>query len=261
MSLSDARTRECLAVMEELLSYRISSMFSQPVDPDRDQCPTYFEVVSRPMDLGTVCNKLRNHEYESISVWQQDVHQVWDNAILFNGRNSMVAMLARQMQMVFRKLTEFITNDERSDWINKLADLRVTLTAVRGQAPKQLQPQKIVKVKEPPAGAKHPKPIRASSQTHKDHKKVPVVARPAVPTRSSSARVPPKQFSHEDIIKLRDDVMQLGEDEESMEKITDLIRKHEPQLMVGEEVEIELSRLKAETLGELRTLVDKLLAL
>jgi hypothetical protein len=241
--------------MDKLLSYRISSMFAQPVDPVRDQCPTYFQVVSRPMDLGTICTKLRNHEYDSVTAWQQDVNQVWENATLYNGRGSMVSLLARNMQTNFKELTDFLTNDEKSDWLNKLNELRTNFAAIRGQAPKPLQPQKVVKVRE------QPKVARTTSQEHKDHKKVAAPPRTAVPTRSSSARLPAKQFTHEEIIRLSEDVTQLGDDEQSMERITELIRKHEPHLMVGEEVEIELSKLRAETLGELRALVDRLLSL
>jgi bromodomain-containing factor 1 len=241
--------------MEKLLSYHISSMFSQPVDPIRDQCPTYFQIVSRPMDLGTICTKLRNHEYDSVTDWQQDVNQVWENASLYNGRTSIVSILARHLQTVFKEMTDFITNDERSDWLNKLTELRSNLTTVRGQSPKALQPQKATKVKEVVPGGKPPK----SRPTSQEHKKVIPPPRTTVPTRSASARIQTKQFTHDEICKLTDDVTQLEDDDEAMGKITDLIRKHEPHLMVGEEVEIELSKLRAETLVELRTLVDKLL--
>jgi hypothetical protein len=33
-------------------------MFSEPVDPARDNCPEYFKVIANPMDLGTVLNKV-----------------------------------------------------------------------------------------------------------------------------------------------------------------------------------------------------------
>jgi len=60
-------------------------------------------------------------------------------------------------------------------------------------------------------------------------------------------------------LKLTDDVVKLNDDEAAMNQITELIRKHEPHLMTGEEVEIELNKLKPETVTALRNLVDKLL--
>ena len=35
-------------------------MFRIPVDPVRDKCPDYFNVVKKPMDLITVENKLNS---------------------------------------------------------------------------------------------------------------------------------------------------------------------------------------------------------
>jgi hypothetical protein len=204
------------------------------------------------MDLGTICAKLRASEYETVASWQEDVNQVWENCYTYNGRQSMVSLLARQLQTTFKELTEFITPDEKSDWLNKLAELRSRVSAIRSQSPKFLQPQKVPKAKEGPA-----KPKMARTQTQKEKKPL-AIPKPAVPTRSSSARPAVKQFTHEEIMKLTDDVNQLEEDERAMGRITDLIRRYEPQLIVGEEVELELSTLKSETLVALRELVDKL---
>jgi hypothetical protein len=40
-------------------------LFSEPVDPSRDNCPDYFKVVANPMDLGTVMNKVYLDIYKS----------------------------------------------------------------------------------------------------------------------------------------------------------------------------------------------------
>jgi hypothetical protein len=90
----------------------------------------------------------------------------------------------------------------------------------------------------------------ARAQTQKEKKPV------AVPTRSSSARPSVKQFTHEEIMKLTDDVNQLEEDERAIVRITDLIRKYEPQFIIGEEV--EFSTLNSENLVALRELVETL---
>jgi bromodomain-containing factor 1 len=204
------------------------------------------------MDLGTICAKLRASEYETVSTWQDDVNQVWENCYAYNGRQSMVSLLARQLQTTFKELTEFITPDEKNDWLNKLADLHGRVSAIRSQSPKLLQPQKVPKAKDGPAKQKI-----VRTQTQKEKKSI-ALPKPAVPTRNSSVRPAVKQFTHEEIMKLTDDVNQLEEDEKAMGRITDLICKYEPQLIVGEEVELELSTLKSETLVALRELVDKL---
>jgi hypothetical protein len=240
--------------MDRLLSYRIASMFAQPVDPVRDACPSYPEVIRHPMDLGTISSKLKNNDYDTITQWRQDLNLVWENAAQFNGAGSLVTVLARQLQSFVKEWSEYITVDEKSDWINRVNDLRSQLSTARGQSPKLLQPQKVPKVKEQHTPGKPPKISRQAS--HAAPKQVPQT-RPTPPTRSQSAQLPQK-FTQDQIVQLTDDVNSLGENEAVMEQIVELIRKHEPHLMVGEEVEIEVSRLRIDTLWALRKLVDNI---
>jgi hypothetical protein len=67
----------------------------------------------------------------------------------------------------------------------------------------------------------------------------------------------PKALSEEDIVKLTEEVNQI-ENPELIHKIVTLIKKHEPQLATpGEELEIEVSKLRASTLVALRNLVNR----
>ncbi|CAN0478693.1 unnamed protein product, partial [Discosporangium mesarthrocarpum] len=43
---------ELRQALEELLRAPNACLFAQPVDPERDRCPDYLEVIERPMDLG-----------------------------------------------------------------------------------------------------------------------------------------------------------------------------------------------------------------
>ena len=40
-------------------------LFSEPVDPVRDNCPEYAKIITQPMDLGTVMNKIYLDIYKS----------------------------------------------------------------------------------------------------------------------------------------------------------------------------------------------------
>lgn len=40
-------------------------LFSEPVDPARDNCPDYPKIVTQPMDLGTIMNKIYLDIYKS----------------------------------------------------------------------------------------------------------------------------------------------------------------------------------------------------
>jgi len=48
-------------------------IFHDPVDPEKLNIPDYYEIVKRPMDLGTVRVRLQNNLYTTISEFVQDV--------------------------------------------------------------------------------------------------------------------------------------------------------------------------------------------
>jgi hypothetical protein len=253
MPLTAFRTSECLAVMQRLLSYQIASMFAQPVDPVRDSCPTYFDLIQHPMDLGTVCSKLENNEYDTITQWRQDIALIWDNACTFNGPTSLVVMLARQLQLFFKEWTEYITVDEKTDWLNKLDDLRNHMSTVRGESPTPMQAQKPLKVK---IRDPDPKPAKSAKKLTQKIPKSSPPPRSTLPTRSQSVQLPQK-FTYDQIEQLVEDVNLLAENDDIMAKIVELITQNEPHLMKEEEVEIEVSRLRTETLWALRKLINR----
>jgi chromodomain-helicase-DNA-binding protein 7 len=59
-------------------------LFSEPVDPVRDNCPDYFKVVAQPMDLGTVLNKIYLDIYKHYSEFWHDIGLVFNNCLRFN---------------------------------------------------------------------------------------------------------------------------------------------------------------------------------
>lgn len=229
-------------------------MFAQPVDPERDGCPDYLTKIKNPMDLGTVRKKLEDNEYDTITQWKADVELIWENSFTYNGKNSLVSVLARQLQTFFKSMTEYITENERDDWLNKFNDLRGKLNALRPKAPKRFEPPKALKKETHNDDSKERiRPTRTSSQTPKKETRQPV-------QRTMSARQSPvqkKTFGEDDIVRLTEDVNSLAE--EHMDPIVELIKRYEPHLMDGsEEIEIDVNKLKVGTLHALRALVDHL---
>lgn len=56
--------------------------FLQPVDPVALGIPDYFDVIKKPMDLGTIDKKLG--EYSSVQDFADDVRLVFRNAMIYN---------------------------------------------------------------------------------------------------------------------------------------------------------------------------------
>jgi hypothetical protein len=132
-------------------------MFSQPIDPECDSCPTYFQVVAHPMHLGTICAKLRKQEYDSVANWQEGVNLIWENAFTSPGHQSLVSLLARQLQGIFKELTIVITPDEKRDWLNKLAELADQSMPV-SKSEESIQPPKLSKLRRTASQANEERP-------------------------------------------------------------------------------------------------------
>lgn len=76
-------------------------VFNSPVDPIALEIPTYFDIVKEPMDLGTIRNKLQNHEYPDLKSFGKDVKLVFSNAMLFNPPRYAVHQAAKKLDKAF----------------------------------------------------------------------------------------------------------------------------------------------------------------
>lgn len=123
MSLSSFQQKRCLEVMDKLCSRRTSQMFANPVDPERDSCPNYFDKVKTPMDLGTVRTKLLSGQYKSVADWKADVNLIWSNSNAYNSKTSLLRSITKDLSDFYHKLTTYLTDSPQNDWTEKLNSL------------------------------------------------------------------------------------------------------------------------------------------
>lgn len=64
--------------------------FRYPVDPQALGIPDYFEIVKKPMDLGTIRSNILNGKYSDPWEYVDDVWLMFDNAWLYNRKTSRV---------------------------------------------------------------------------------------------------------------------------------------------------------------------------
>ena len=75
--------------------------FNEPVPADTDG---YFDVVTRPMDYGTISASLAAGAYETPEAFAADVRQVTANAVLYSPEpDNECHRAARQLLVVFEK--------------------------------------------------------------------------------------------------------------------------------------------------------------
>lgn len=54
------------------------------VPVDRKLVPDYYNIVTSPMDLGTIVTRIKNQEYRSLRLLKSDIDLVWANCNLYN---------------------------------------------------------------------------------------------------------------------------------------------------------------------------------
>ncbi|KAK2012016.1 hypothetical protein LZ32DRAFT_317325 [Colletotrichum eremochloae] len=88
--------------------------FLAPVDPVALAIPTYFTIIKRPMDLGTIMTKIKNYDYQSIKDFQTDIKLVFKNCYKFNQPGQPVYEQGQQLELIFRNLWS-----KKDQWIAK----------------------------------------------------------------------------------------------------------------------------------------------
>jgi hypothetical protein len=82
-------------VLTKLMTHpKNQNFFNKPVDPIALGIPEYTEIVSKPMDFGTVRSRLQRGVYETAAQALTDVELVFANAICFNPPDSVVHQAA-----------------------------------------------------------------------------------------------------------------------------------------------------------------------
>lgn len=87
----------CQKLLNEYFDAPMTKLLRAPVDPVKDQCPNYLNIVKEPMDFGTMKKKLKANQYDSIDSFYNDIALICKNAKLFNGETSMFGMIANDI--------------------------------------------------------------------------------------------------------------------------------------------------------------------
>lgn len=87
-------------VLEKVTKYdeEKGGVFSVPVP--EDEFPEYYEQIKKPMDYGTMQEKLENGEYRSAQAMQKDFILIMQNCRQFNADNSDIVREAREQHLM-----------------------------------------------------------------------------------------------------------------------------------------------------------------
>lgn len=99
--LTPARVKFVLTVIRSLRRSKDGRPFSMPVDAVKLNIPTYYELITKPMDLQTMERKLNNNEYADLDGFMDDFKQILWNCLTFNGADNPVTAMSRSMEASF----------------------------------------------------------------------------------------------------------------------------------------------------------------
>jgi hypothetical protein len=80
-----------------------ATIFLQPVDPIALGIPTYFTVITHPMDVSTIEKKMAAHEYKSVDGIFSDFELMFQNCYTFNGAESAIGLICKSLHEWYSK--------------------------------------------------------------------------------------------------------------------------------------------------------------
>ncbi|KAI0049299.1 hypothetical protein FA95DRAFT_1538598 [Auriscalpium vulgare] len=90
-------------LLKTLLKMPEAVIFARPVDPVLDGCPTYFDEIKQPMDLGTITTNVTTGKYTTNEEVGKDIELVFANCRLFNPPTTYPVECADAVERAYKK--------------------------------------------------------------------------------------------------------------------------------------------------------------
>lgn len=236
-------------VQKKLLGDSANSWyFVKPVDPVALNIPTYFDIIKRPMDLGTIGKKLRSKQYADFDQYEADVRLTFRNAMKFNGPENLVHKAAAHLLTKFDRewwppIQQAIDSDRQ-----QTAEEERSLRDAEWQAPKKAPKAPASSAKKAPK-AKAPLPAPASSKQSSGG-----YAKGAYKPPPPKPKVKPMSMEEKRDLSIA--LSDMGAD--MLTGIVDIIKERHADLMSNdEELELDIDALDDVTLWELKRYVEE----
>lgn len=94
---------------------RLVGPFKDPVDPEQDGVPDYFEKVTKPMDLSTMRAKMDRNEYADEEAFLADMNQIFNNCYTYWSKKDPMWGACERLQKTFEDRFS-----KRNSWMSKM---------------------------------------------------------------------------------------------------------------------------------------------
>ncbi|KAH7434267.1 hypothetical protein KP509_06G008400 [Ceratopteris richardii] len=106
--LSNDSKTQCVNILKKLVDSEDGWIFNEPVDAIKLGLPDYHSVIKKPMDLGTIKQKLEKRQYRFISEFADDVRLTFHNAMSYNPPGNDVHESAKTLLRMFQSECDVI---------------------------------------------------------------------------------------------------------------------------------------------------------
>ncbi|PJF20076.1 Transcription initiation factor TFIID subunit 1 domain-containing protein [Paramicrosporidium saccamoebae] len=114
---SPSVSTQLTSTLNTLMSDPEAWPFNKPVK--RAEYPAYFQIISSPMDFGTIKSRIAQHFYSNQATFLDDVRLVRDNCILFNGPDHPFSKTVTRLASMAENLLQAEPNlDKPKDAVN-----------------------------------------------------------------------------------------------------------------------------------------------
>lgn len=253
--------KACSQILTKLMKHKHGWIFNKPVDVVGMGLHDYYDIVKRPMDLGSVKVKLGKDAYESPYDFASDVRLTFKNAMTYNPKGHDVHAMAEQLlirfEELFRPVAEALEEEDRrfcgyqeelpaSSWNHSEAERTVKKDTTQKQIVKKTEPMKA------PSSSSNPPMMQSPVKTPS-----PLRAPPVKPLKQPKPRAKDpnkREMTLEEKHKLGIGLQSLPP--EKMEQVVQIIKKRNGHLKQdGDEIELDIEAVDTETLWELDRLV------
>ncbi|CAA7391244.1 unnamed protein product [Spirodela intermedia] len=100
-------------ILDRLQKKDTYGVFSEPVDPT--ELPDYHDVITHPMDFGTVRKRLSSGYYSNLEMFEKDVFLICTNAMSYNAPDTIYFRQARSIHELAKKDFENLRQDSDED--------------------------------------------------------------------------------------------------------------------------------------------------
>lgn len=160
--MNDHDRRWCFNQLSRIMKLPISKPFLNPVDEGKDNAPDYYQIISRPMDLTTIRNKLKANRYVSADEFIADIRLISNNTVLYNGEKSYYYLFSRDILRSVLDERKKKPSDEAEQWEIELKENTDRLADIINHPPPKIY------VKRPPISMPNIRMKDLKSQQIKD---------------------------------------------------------------------------------------------